>query len=220
MQVTHTGAALRNRIPILLALQKYFGTRTSEAAQTGYGLDISAGTGAHLEVLAPAFPSLQWTPTEYITTQTDRSALDILDANLTGIFSNIQRAVRLDASQPFPKWPPSIHSLAGEVHLILSCNVVHITPWSVAIGLFHGVSQLLNSNGVFAIYGPFAERGVFSSSGNRSFDAHLRSQNSEWGIRDLEKIIPLAQSSGLQLQRRLEMPANNLLLLFVKKGSE
>ena len=35
----------------------------------GDAAEISAGTGALLELLAPAFPNITWTPTEYIPPQ-------------------------------------------------------------------------------------------------------------------------------------------------------
>ena len=112
-------------------------------------------------------------------------------------------------------WHPTLQAMSGPVRLAFCCNVVHISPWSVAEGIFRGANHWLREDGVLAIYGPFAENGAFSSDGNRRFDAMLRERDPEWGIRDLERQIdPLAAQMGLTRIERLDMPANNLLLLF------
>ena len=51
----HMGPALRNRIPILLSLKRLLDEDGDGVGLDGLGLDISAGTGAHLEVLALVF---------------------------------------------------------------------------------------------------------------------------------------------------------------------
>ena len=115
---------------------------------------------------------------------------------------------------PFELWPASLQAMAKQVQLVNCCNVIHITPWTVCEGLFHGVGKLLGKNGVFSLYGPFAEGGKFSSPGNIRFNAMLRNTDPTWGIRDLDEVEPLANRAGLKLVKRFEMPANNLLLLF------
>lgn len=52
---------------------------------------------------------------------------------------------------------------------------------------------------------------------NRRFDESLRSQNPNWGIRNLEDVIQLAESQGLEFIESIEMPANNLSVIFRKK---
>ena len=44
----------------------------------------------------------------------------------------------------------------------------------------------------------------------------LRQRNDEWGIRDLEMVIQEAQNNGLVFMESVEMPANNLCVLFRK----
>jgi Protein of unknown function (DUF938) len=51
---------------------------------------------------------------------------------------------------------------------------------------------------------------------NRCFDLSLRQRNEEWGIRDLEIVIREAQLHGLSFMETIEMPANNLCVLFRK----
>ena len=52
-------------------------------------------------------------------------------------------------------------------------------------------------------------------SSNKEFDESLKSRNSEWGVRDLERdLIPLAEHEGFKLLLVAGMPANNLALVF------
>ena len=44
------------------------------------------------------------------------------------------------------------------------------------------------------------------------FDADLRRRNPEWGIRSLEEVAQAAE--GFSLERVVEMPANNLTVIF------
>ena len=46
------------------------------------------------------------------------------------------------------------------------------------------------------------------------FEAWLKGQDANWGVRDLEAVEDVARAAGLLLQRRVEMPANNQTLVF------
>jgi hypothetical protein len=46
------------------------------------------------------------------------------------------------------------------------------------------------------------------------FDTSLRDNNPEWGVRDIVDLMKLADNSGLVLGETVEMPANNLILMF------
>lgn len=218
----HMGPSLRNRVPILLGLKRFLDPDGTGAGLTGHGLDISAGTGAHLEVLAPGFPTLEWTATEYLPPEDQRenqpSPLEVIDAFSLDTHANVSRSLPLDLAQPHAEWDSTLLGLAGKVRLAFCCNVVHITPWAVAEGLFAGAGHWLKDDGVLAIYGPFSEDGVFSSEGNRKFDATLRGRNEAWGIRDLvTQVDPLAERVGLRRVGRMEMPANNLMVFFARR---
>jgi Protein of unknown function (DUF938) len=49
---------------------------------------------------------------------------------------------------------------------------------------------------------------------HRSFDASLRQRNACWGVRDLEVVIKEAELNGLTFLESVNMPANNLVVLF------
>lgn len=102
--------------------------------------------------------------------------------------------------------------------LILCINMIHISPWTATLGLFKLASEQLDpDHGVLFCYGPYKENGTAVES-NLDFDRSLKSRNPEWGVRDLETVIQTALDEyNLVLVERVEMPANNLSLLFQKK---
>jgi hypothetical protein len=52
---------------------------------------------------------------------------------------------------------------------------------------------------------------------NEAFDAQLRDANRDWGVRDLESVVDAADQNGLALRQVVEMPANNLCVVFQRK---
>jgi hypothetical protein len=51
---------------------------------------------------------------------------------------------------------------------------------------------------------------------NAVFDTSLRENNPEWGVRDIADLEKLAAANGLRLAETFEMPANNMILMFVR----
>jgi Protein of unknown function (DUF938) len=49
------------------------------------------------------------------------------------------------------------------------------------------------------------------------FDTSLRSQDPEWGVRDVGDVAKLAEGTGFELAGIFEMPANNLILAFKRR---
>ena len=78
----------------------------------------------------------------------------------------------------------------------------------------------LAPDGHLVVYGPFKVGGVFlgaeGGAGNAKFDAKLRDNNAAWGLRDVDELSALAARFGLTLLDRVDMPANNLLLHYVR----
>lgn len=103
----------------------------------------------------------------------------------------------------------------GTMNLITCINMIHISPWEATIGLFQVASQKLTEGGMLYCYGPFKENGTAVQS-NLNFDVSLKARDSAWGVRDLESVVTLASQNGLSLQEKIEMPANNLSLIFRK----
>ena len=69
-------------------------------------------------------------------------------------------------------------------------------------------------NGRLFLFGPFKRGGRHTVPSNEAFDASLRNNNPEWGVRDIEEVAALAQQNGMVLTEITGMPANNLILAF------
>ena len=85
-----------------------------------------------------------------------------------------------------------------------------------ALGLLVGAGRLLRPDGVLFFYGPFLRGGRHTAASNAAFDADLKRRNPRWGVRDVDDLVGEAAPHGLDLREVVEMPANNLSLVFVK----
>lgn len=70
------------------------------------------------------------------------------------------------------------------------------------------------------LYGAYKREGKHTAPSNAAFDASLRAQNPEWGVRDLEAVVAEAAANGLVLEDVIEMPANNLSVVFRRRPGE
>lgn len=57
---------------------------------------------------------------------------------------------------------------------------------------------------------------MHTAPSNAVFDERLRDENPDWGVRNLEDVAALAAEAGLAAPLIVEMPANNLSLVFRK----
>ena len=64
------------------------------------------------------------------------------------------------------------------------------------------------------LYGPFKRNGLHTSESNSLFDESLKRQNVTWGIRNLEDVNQVAMRNGFIQEAVIQMPANNLSLIF------
>ena len=98
--------------------------------------------------------------------------------------------------------------------------MIHIAPWTAAIGLMRGAARVLPVQGVLFLYGPFRRGGRHTASSNEAFDRNLRLQDPAWGVRDLEAVTALAAAAGFAAPIIEEMPANNLSVIFRRLPSK
>jgi hypothetical protein len=103
-----------------------------------------------------------------------------------------------------------------ELLAVFCANVIHIAPWRVAEGLFAGAAKYLRPDGRLYLYGPFKRDGKHTALSNAVFDTSLRERDAEWGIRDIGELSTLADRVGLALIETVEMPANNMVLVFAR----
>jgi hypothetical protein len=187
-------ACERNRDPILLVLSECF-------AHTRRVIEIGSGTGQHAAYIAAALPHLIWQCSERADRLPGiRQWLD--EAGL----SNTPQPIALDVGSP--DWPRPPFDAA------FTANTLHIMSWPEVEAMFAGLDQTLTADARLVIYGPFRRGGLPTSESNKEFDAKLRAEASHMGIRDLEEVNALAVGIGLHQMTVIEMPANNLCVLW------
>ena len=186
-------AAARNRQPILDVLQPHLPAE-------GLILDVASGSGEHVVHYAAALPALVFQPSD-----PDPTARASIDAWAEG-YPNVRPALALDASTV--PWP------IERVDAVLCCNMIHIAPWGAAVGLVAGAARVLAPGGLLYLYGPYRRDGRHTAPSNEAFDVSLRRRDPAWGVRDIETVAALARRRGFAAPEIVEMPANNLSLLF------
>jgi Protein of unknown function (DUF938) len=168
-------------------------------------LEIASGTGQHAAHFAAARGGWTWQPT------------DAEEAALPGIakrceaLPNVQPPLRLDVLKPWPALPERFVA-------VYCANMLHISPWATCGALVRGAAAHLVDHGSLLIYGPFVVDGEPTAPSNLAFDADLRARHADWGLRRLADVVDEARSVGMSMERRIDMPANNLLLVFRREG--
>lgn len=171
---------------------------------SGTILEIASGTGEHVAAFAHAFPALDWQPSD-----PDAEARASIAAWTSGI-ANIAAPLALDAAAPV--WPIT------QADTILCINMVHISPWAATEGLMAGAARLLAPGAPLYLYGPYRRADAPTAPSNEAFDASLKARDPDWGLREVDDVVALAASRGLVFERLVEMPANNLSLVFRRSG--
>jgi Protein of unknown function (DUF938) len=194
----------RNHRAIRAVLQPFLAGKSGDVVETG------SGTGQHVVDFASHFPEITWWPSDLNEQHLKSIAAWRTHAGL----ANIRPPLRIDLSDP--KWCAEMHNGSGPANLlaVFCANVIHIAPWRVAEGLFAGTGRYLQTGGRLFLYGPFNRGGKHTAPSNAAFDKSLRDQNAEWGVRDIDDLQKLGASAGLKLVESVEMPANNLTLVF------
>jgi SAM-dependent methyltransferase len=197
-------ATSRNREPILAVLARWL----SEPARV---LEIASGTGQHAIYFAKMLPHLHWQPSDRVS-----EALASIESWVAEEgSSNVAPPIELDASTS--AWPVE----GGEsFDAIFNANMIHISPWRVAEGLFAGAGRTLPGGGLLFLYGPFRVAGTETAASNVAFDEDLRRRNPEWGIRDLEAVEALARDCRLESIEVNDLPANNKMIVFRRSERE
>lgn len=194
----YSPAADRNKGPILAELQRLL---PAEATV----LELAGGSGQHAAHFAAAMPQWRWQPSEG-----DADALPGIDAWCAGL-PNVRPALHLDVLDVLAaQWP----GVPQAVDAMVCANLIHIAPWAVCAALMQGAARHLAPQGLLLLYGPYRLDDEVEAPSNLAFDADLRARNPAWGLRRLADVQAQAAACGLRLRERVEMPANNLLLVF------
>jgi len=183
----------RNKEPILEVFRRVL-------PSSGTVLEVGSGSGQHAAFFAEKLPTLSWIPS------------DIEPENLASI-----REWRDETDHPNLFEPIRLDVLADDwgidpVEAVFSANMIHITPWECCLGLLEGARRHVTPGGLLIFYGPFRIGGEHTAESNATFDESLHDRDPRWGVRDLETVCDAA--GGFALEERVEMPANNQVLIF------
>ena len=189
----------RNREAILQVLRRLLPPQ-------GLVLEVASGSGEHAAYFAERLPSLIWQPSDL-----DPSSLASIAAHRTAADApNLLAPVCLDATSE--QWP------VESADALVCINMIHISPWVVSEGLMAGARRVLRMGGVIYLYGPYKIDGRHTAQSNKEFDAWLRTQNAQWGVRDFADMADLAARNDFVLIETVPMPANNLSIIFKRDG--
>lgn len=195
----HAPATLRNREAILAVLRDVL-------PKEGLLLEIASGSGEHAAFMAPQLAPLAWQPSDF-----EADALPSIDAHAADSgAANIHPALRLDVTAD--DWP------VRQADALLCCNMIHIAPWAAAEGLMAGAARILSGGSApLILYGPFRRNGAHTAPSNAAFDDSLKARDPRWGVRCLDgEVAVLAARHGFTRMQVVEMPANNLMVIFRK----
>ena len=188
-------ACENNKAPILEQLSGFF-------TQPGTILEIGTDTGQHAVHFASHLPHLTWQPSDH--PQNDQLCMPWLDE---ARLPNINPPLPLDVITGGWAHLPAISG-------VFSANTAHIMAWEEVEAMFRGISNALPVNGIFCLYGPFSYGGRHTSPSNERFNRSLRAQAPHMGIRAIEDLRRLGESTSLVLERDVDLPANNRLLVW------
>ncbi len=166
-------------------------------------LEIGSGTGEHAATLLGLREDVIWQPSD--PDPASRLSQDAWGSDFDG---RMKPSLALDLVRP--GWMDGL----GPFDAIVSMNVIHIAPWDVARAIGEASEHMLNrAGGLVYFYGPFRE-GEATAASNLDFDRNLKARNPHWGVRALSDVQALMADTGLVSLERIDMPANNLSLIF------
>ena len=190
-------ATERNRQPILDVLSRVL-------PDSGLVLEVASGSGEHALWFAQALHPLVWRPSD--PDPACRRSIAAHGAHAG--FATLEAPLDLDAGAA--DWP------IERADAVVCINMTHIAPWRATAGLIAGAARILPPEGVLYLYGPYLRGGHHTAPSNAAFDASLRACNPDWGLRDVEAVAEAAGPQGLVLSEVVDMPANNLSLVFTR----
>jgi cyclopropane fatty-acyl-phospholipid synthase-like methyltransferase len=197
----YSPSAARNRDVILDVLRRVLPPRA-------HVLELASGSGEHAVHIAKALPEVTWQPSD-----PDEAARASIAAWIEAeTLTNVRAPLDIDVSAP-------VWGVEGKaLDALVAINMIHISPWETTLGLMAGAGRLLRAGGVLYTYGAHKRGGRHTAPSNEAFEAWLKQRDERYGVRDLEAVEEAAQAQGLRLRETIEMPANNLSLVFERSS--
>ena len=183
------------------------------AGRAGNALEIGSGTGQQTVLLARALPDLIWYPSD-----TDpRNLTSIEGWRREAARDNLCMAIELNAEVDGWGFGEEGRPPDKGLTAIVAIDFLHHVPWETSLGLLRGAGRYLEPEGLLAIYGPFRIAGRVTANSIAEMEAALSAENTGWGARDSAELIAAAPNFGLSLVRTLDMPDDNVVILFERE---
>lgn len=174
-----------------------------ELANARLILEVGSGTGQHAVYFAKALQDCKWQTSDRVDNHAGIQ-MWLNESNLPNVLPPLAFDVKNDHVQP------------NHYDAVFTANTFHIMSWDEVKLCIEKVSNALKADGKFVIYGPFNLNGAFTASSNQQFDAQLRAEDANMGIRHFEDVEAHAKQVNLRYHKKYPMPANNLILVFQK----
>lgn len=195
----YSPAAERNQGPIFEVLNPLL-------PAGGAVLEVASGTGQHADFFCAQRPDITWQPTD-----PDAASLLSLEAyHAEARHPGFKKPI---AWSVFEALPPELNRTFDA---LVNINMIHISPWEACLALLDHTRSWLAPGGLLYIYGPFVIQGRPTAPSNLSFHQSLQERDARWGLRDLETVMAVAHERGLRWIKTVDMPANNVSVLFQK----
>jgi len=220
-------AAQRNKAHVARVVDAFAARSRAGRARTFELLEIGCGVGAHCAEILARSARAGWLKTYRPTDVCDHDG-----ASFAAVRAATDGDARCAAPETLDARAMATTLDADSLDGVLMVNVAHISSREATLGMFAGSAKALRKGGLVFVYGPFKVGGEFRSEGDARFDASLRAKDAEnFGLVDLEWMDAQARSVGLTpasvegdgddaaaggLASPVEMPANNLTLVYVK----
>ncbi len=197
-------ATQRNKSVISNVLSNYL-------PQKGFVLEIASGSGEHAVFFQQMFPNIIWQASD--PNPSYRKSI-----NGWIKYQKLQKTMpeAIDLNVLKDPWPLSSKCISN-LNSIVCINMLHISHFDCTRALFKYSEELLSSNSLIIIYGPFKIKREHISKSNLIFDKSLRDQNSSWGVRDLGEVERVANKYGFAMNEAIQMPSNNFTVVFALK---
>jgi SAM-dependent methyltransferase len=205
IEIPYSQACENNKDPILAELKKL---SCFEDTKNPRVLEIGHGTGQHALYFASQL-TCQWHPADTAENNwmLEARPADSLPTNLHPPFE-------------FHAHEDSVATnIEGNYDLIFSANTLHIMSLAEASSTLKDLARYTRDGTSIVFYGPFRFQGQFTSASNARFDQSLKHRHPQMGIRDFEWIQQELLANHIHFCRKVDLPANNNLLVFQYKKS-
>lgn len=194
---SYSPAAERNQGPIFEVLHPFLPPRAEL-------LEIASGTGQHADYFCEKRPDIIWQ-----TCDPDPTSLASLHSYYAeGRHAGLQKPIAWSVLEPIPE------ALSRSFDAVVNINMIHIAPWEACLALLDHARTLLAAGGILYLYGPYVIKDRPTAPSNLAFHQSLLDRDPRWGLRELERVKAEAEARGLRWLKTVDMPANNVSVLF------